>query len=349
MALLPCTRVDTRAAATVLLVTLWAGGVRASVAQPVPAPPQPSRTPDVNFVPTPMHAVEAMLDLAKVTRDDVVYDLGSGDGRIVIMAAEKYGARAVGLELDPALVAASRRAAREKGVADRVTFVEGDLFAADLSPATVVTMYLSSRINERLLPKLRRELKPGARVVSHDFDFRGLPTEKRRIAGGDEVFLWTVPRPPIHDPDTPFAPTPQPVVDEMLQLARVGAGDMVYDLGSGDGRVVVVAAQKYGAKGVGVEIDTSLVERSREVVREGGVEDKVTILEADLFTTDTSRATVVTLSLSAEVNARLVAKLKRELRPGTRIVSRQFGLDGWPPDRTIRAVDGASLFLWIVK
>ncbi len=329
------------------------GAIAASLSRGETSAPgqQTPRAPDVNFVPTSPSVTAAMLEFARVGRDDVVYDLGSGDGRIAIMAAEKYGARAVGIEIDRHLVALSGRRAIERGVADRVTFVEGDLFAADLSPATVVTMYLSSRINERLMPKLRRELRPGTRVVSHDFDLHGsVPTERRRLAEGDEIFLWTAPGRPIREPDTPFVATPQPVVDEMLQLAQVHARDVVYDLGSGDGRIVIVAAQKYGATGVGVEIEPGLVERSRAIAREGGVQDKVAFVEGDLFSVDLSRATVVTLSLSAAVNARLAPKLTRELRPGARIVSRKFGLAGWPaPAQTVRASDGTSLLLWLVK
>jgi SAM-dependent methyltransferase len=148
-------------------------------------------------------------------------------------------------------------------------------------------------------------------------------------------------------PDIHFAATPQPVVYGMLELADVTAGDVVYDLGSGDGRVVIVAAQKYGARGVGIELDPRLVDISREVAREGGVSDRVTFIEGDLFTADISDATVVTLWLSSTVNARLEAKLKRELRPGTRIVSHQFPIGSWPPDRQARR-DGEELFLWIV-
>ena len=334
-----------RALAAIVSLTLGAFDARGH--QP-PAPPA-ARTPDVNFVPTPMPAVDAMLEIAQVGRDDVLYDLGSGDGRIVLAAAQKYGARAVGVEIDPALVAESRRTATERGVADRVTFIEGDLFEVDLSPATVVTLYLSSRINERLVPKLRRELRPGTRVVSHDFDIRGLPTQKRRLRAGDDIYVWTVSRPPAREPDTPFNPTPQPAVDEMLQLAGVGPKDVVFDLGSGDGRIVILAAQKYGAAGVGVEIDPGLVERSRAVAREGGVEQTATFVEGDLFTTDLTRATVVTLSLSAKVNARLAPKLRRELRPGARIVSRQHALEGWTPDQSIRGADGVPLLLWRVR
>src|SRR4051812_35144388 len=128
-----------------------------------------SQTPDIHYVPTSDPLVDIMLNAAKVTANDVVYDLGSGDGRLVITAARKYGARGVGVEIDPELVKQSRRNAEKAGVADKVRFVQGDLFRTDLSDATVVTMFLSQSINARLEPKLKRELKPGARVVSHRF------------------------------------------------------------------------------------------------------------------------------------------------------------------------------------
>jgi SAM-dependent methyltransferase len=149
-------------------------------------------------------------------------------------------------------------------------------------------------------------------------------------------------------PDIHFAVTPQPLADAMLKLAGVTRNDVVYDLGSGDGRIVVLAAQKYGARGVGVEIDHKLVEISRTVAREGEVGDRATFIEGDLFTTDISKATVVTMWLSTPVNLRLEAKLKRELKPGARIVSRQFPIGGWPPDRTVHVGD-EILRLWIVR
>src|SRR5690349_16827939 len=129
-----------------------------------PTARRPARPPDQFFVPTWYPVADEMLTLARVTSDDVVYDLGSGDGRIVILAAQKYGARAVGIELDPHLVDVSRQVARDGEVANRATFIEGDLFNADISEATVVTLYLSYSINRRLEPKLRRELRPGARI-----------------------------------------------------------------------------------------------------------------------------------------------------------------------------------------
>ncbi len=155
-------------------------------------------------------------------------------------------------------------------------------------------------------------------------------------------------QPPPKTPDIHFAVTPQPLADAMLTLARVTRDDVVYDLGSGDGRIVVLAVQKYGARGVGIEIDHQLVEISRQIAREGEVADRATFVEGDLFTADISKATVVTLWLSATVNARLEGKLTRELRPGTRIVARQFPIGGWAPDRTI-AVGDETLRLWTIR
>ena len=154
---------------------------------------------------------------------------------------------------------------------------------------------------------------------------------------------------PARTPDIFFTPTWEPVVFEMLQLADVTAKDVVYDLGSGDGRIVVLAAQKYGARGVGIELDPKLVEISRQVAQEAEVSDKVTFIEGDLFAADISGATVVTLYLSTSVNQQLEAKLKRELRPGTRVVSHQFRIGDWAPERTVRAQgDGTELFLWTI-
>ena len=150
--------------------------------------------PDVIYVPTPQPVVDAMLDVAKVTASDVVYDLGSGDGRIVITAAKKYGARGVGIEMDPALIKKSNDNATAAGVAGRVRFVTQDLFKADIHEATVVTLYLLQSINERLRPKLVRELKPGTRIVSHVFNMGPeWPAERTIEVGPSRVYLWTIP------------------------------------------------------------------------------------------------------------------------------------------------------------
>jgi 16S rRNA A1518/A1519 N6-dimethyltransferase RsmA/KsgA/DIM1 with predicted DNA glycosylase/AP lyase activity len=150
------------------------------------------QTPDIHFVPTTNGVIDVMLTMAHVTPDDIVYDLGSGDGAIVLRAAEKYGARGVGIEIDPQLVKTARERARKRGLADRVTFLEGDLFKADISAATVVTLYLSPSVNRRLEPKLMHELRPGTRVVSHRFEMYEWPPDARRKAGGRDIYLWTI-------------------------------------------------------------------------------------------------------------------------------------------------------------
>jgi cyclopropane fatty-acyl-phospholipid synthase-like methyltransferase len=151
------------------------------------------KTPDIHFAATPQRVADAMLALARVTPDDVVYDLGSGDGRIVVLAAQKYGARGVGVELDPQLVAISRQIAREGDVADRVTFLQGDFWTADISRATVVALWLSNSVNMRLETKLKRELKPGARIVSHQFPIGTWTPDTTVRVDGKDLFLWTIP------------------------------------------------------------------------------------------------------------------------------------------------------------
>lgn len=150
------------------------------------------RHPDVIFVPTPQEVVEDMLRLANVKKGDVLYDLGSGDGRIAITAAKMYGVRAVGIDIDPARIREANENARKAGVEKLVQFRQADLFQSDFSEATVVTLYLLSSVNLKLRPKLQKELKPGARVVSHQFDMGDWKPEKRVLVGGRPVMLWRV-------------------------------------------------------------------------------------------------------------------------------------------------------------
>jgi 23S rRNA G2445 N2-methylase RlmL len=159
------------------------------------------RTPrvDVFYAPTPPEVVDAMLRAARVTGADVIYDLGSGDGRIPITAAKTYGARGVGIELDPSLVAQAQQHARTAGVGGRVQFLTTDLFETDISPASVVTLYLTPHLNFRLLPKLNRELKPGSRVVSHQWEMMD-PADKyeyqpdrKLVVGNSLIYVWTTP------------------------------------------------------------------------------------------------------------------------------------------------------------
>jgi len=153
----------------------------------------PLRGPDVIFVPTPNETVDGMLKLAGVTAKDTVYDLGCGDGRIVITAAQKYGARGVGIDIDPQRIAEATENVTRAKVAERVRIVRGDLFEADISEATVVTLYLLTDLNLKLRPKLLRDLKPGTRVVSHAFRMGDWKPEREVEVGGSNIMLWRVP------------------------------------------------------------------------------------------------------------------------------------------------------------
>ncbi|WP_224249327.1 SAM-dependent methyltransferase [Hyalangium gracile] len=163
----------------------------------LPQPPvsveEAADAPEVPFVPTPEDAVEQMLVLAGVGPRDIVYDLGSGDGRIVITAVKKYGARGVGVDIDPERIAEANENARTAGVSRRAEFRQGDLFDADIQDATVVTLYLLPTVNERLKPKLLAELKPGTRVVSHAFDMGDWKPAKEVEMNGRTLYLWIVP------------------------------------------------------------------------------------------------------------------------------------------------------------
>jgi 2-polyprenyl-3-methyl-5-hydroxy-6-metoxy-1,4-benzoquinol methylase len=154
---------------------------------------KPSQQPDVIFVPTPQEVVDEMLRLANVRKGDVLYDLGSGDGRIPITAARKYGVRGVGIDIDPARIAEANANAKRQGVTDMVKFRNEDLFKADFREATVVTLYLLPDLNEKLRPKLWAELKPGTRIVSHQFEMGKWKPEKVVEMNGRTIYFWTVP------------------------------------------------------------------------------------------------------------------------------------------------------------
>lgn len=154
---------------------------------------QPARTPDVHFVPTPMPVVETMLSVARVAKNDTLFDLGSGDGRIVITAAKRFGTRGIGIDIDPQRIKESRHNADTAGVTRLAEFREADLFQTDLRSATVITLYLLPRLNVRLRPKLFEELRPGTRVVSHSFDMGDWEADS--IIRGDRgtVYYWVMP------------------------------------------------------------------------------------------------------------------------------------------------------------
>ena len=174
---------------TTLLIAITAA---AALAQP---PAAPLRAPDVPYEPSTPEIVAAMLDLARVTRRDLVYDLGCGDGRVVIAAVKQRGARGVGVDIDPQRIAEATANARAAGVRKRLSFRTGDLFEAKISDATVVMLYLWPEVNLKLRPKLLQELKPGTRVVSHSHTMGDWEPEKQVEAGGHTLYLWTIPPP----------------------------------------------------------------------------------------------------------------------------------------------------------
>ncbi len=151
------------------------------------------RAPDVIFVPTPQEVVDAMLKLGEVHTGDVLYDLGCGDGRIVVTAAKRFGIRAVGIDINPERIAEAKANAQENGVTSRVTFRNEDLFEADIHEATVVSLYLLTSLNLKLRPKLWHDLKPGTRIVSHSFDMGDWKPEKQMEVAGHTIYMWRVP------------------------------------------------------------------------------------------------------------------------------------------------------------
>jgi Methyltransferase domain len=157
----------------------------------------------------------------------------------------------------------------------------------------------------------------------------------------------TTAQPQERPADVPYVPTPQSVVDAMLKVAKVGKNDVLYDLGSGDGRIVVTAAQKFGTQGVGVDINPERIEEANQNAQKAGVSDRVKFVQQDLFNTDLSKATVVTLYLLPDVNLKLRPKLFKELKPGTRIVSHAFDMGDWKPQQTLN-VDGKTIYYWVV-
>ena len=172
-----------------LLAVLFSGAAFAQA-------PARTQAPDVIYVPTPYEVVDAMLKLADVKKGDVLYDLGSGDGRIPVTAAKKFGIRAVGIDIDPQRIEEAKENAKKNGVTRLVEFRNEDLFRTKFSEATVVTLYLLPDLNVKLRPRLLAELKPGTRIVSNQFDMGTWKPEKRVELNGRTIYLWTVPVPP---------------------------------------------------------------------------------------------------------------------------------------------------------
>ena len=178
-----------------VLVILVAGAIACLSVTPSAQTPTPQRRPDVIWVPTEDAVVTAMLKMANVTKEDVVYDLGCGDGRIVIAAARQFGARGVGVDIDPQRIAEAKAAAAKAGVEDKVQFLVGDLFDPNLkiSDATVVALYLLQSMNEKLRPRLQKELRKGTRVVSNSFTMgEAWPPEKVQVVENSSIYFWTI-------------------------------------------------------------------------------------------------------------------------------------------------------------
>ena len=176
----------------------WADPKPKPAAEESPSPanqqkPEAVRIPDVIYVPTPQEVVDKMLLMAAVKEGDVLYDLGSGDGRIVVTAAKRYKVRGVGIDIDPQRIREAKENARVAGVTGLVQFRNEDLFQTNISEATVVTLYLLESLNEKLRPKLLRDLKPGTRIVSHAFRMGSWEPERTEVVNGSRIYFWTVP------------------------------------------------------------------------------------------------------------------------------------------------------------
>ena len=409
---------------------------------PVPSWSQSAAPPAVEFgqqskdsvwVPTPERMIRRLLQIADTTKDDVVVDLGAGDGRIPIHAAKHFGARGIAVELEENLVEVARQAAAREGVAQRVQVIQQDLFEADLSEASVVALYISPGAMQRLKPRLLK-LKPGTRVVSHQFDLGDWEPDEKVEVEGRSGYLWVVPAPAdgawrvsiageefqlrleqryqklsghaerdgkkvpvlsarlrgaeirfgtfdrdgtsrqytgrleggritgssdaglgtaprawsaVREPLSasaqaagafagPYVPTPHSIADSMLTLANIGSDDYLIDLGSGDGRLVIAAVAKYKARGAsGIEINADLVKHSIDEARKAGVADRARFIAGDLFAADIERATIVTLYLLPGIMASVEAKLGKELKRGTRVVSHDYPLPSWKPMEVI--------------
>jgi protein-L-isoaspartate O-methyltransferase len=180
--------------------------------------------------------------------------------------------------------------------------------------------------------------------IGYSFSLLGDPSFLPRAESADVLAQSTAPA----DLDVPYVPTPKSVVNEMLALAQVSKNDTLYDLGSGDGRIVISAAQRFGTRGVGIDIDPNRIAEANANARAAGVTDLVQFRQQDLFTSDFSQATVVTLYLLPSVNLELRSQLLQQLEPGTRIVSHSFDMGDWKPEQVVRTQDGSTLYAWVV-
>jgi ubiquinone/menaquinone biosynthesis C-methylase UbiE len=295
----------------------------------------------------------AMLELAGVAKGELVYLLGCGDGGIAIAAALDRGARVVAIDPSAEAIASARERARKAGAEKLVEFRKEDVAEAKFGDAQVVLILLPPAAIKKIERRLPAELMPGTRVVSW------VPVRTALPGQGEEpdedsgaLSLFKVPGRSHPSSLAPFVRTPMPVVHEMLDIAGVTKDDLVYDLGCGDGRIVIEAAKRHGARAVGIDFDMRRIEEARENARREGVEKLVEFRHQDFLQADFSDATVVTLFLLPQSNVRLKEKLAA-LKPGTRIVSHNFDTKGWPPTReeALTLPDGTrhKVYLWEVR
>lgn len=304
--------------------------------------------------------VQGILKLAEPKKKDVLYELGCGKVGVAVIAAKDPGSRGVAVDASASAIEAGKTKAKELGVEKRVTFYQKDVATLlkegrpALTAATIVVVSDPGAVDEKLAKAIHEKLAPETRLVSVDYQFEGWKPRKQLPVAGEDgnhtLYLYTVPADRSAQSLAPFVPTPMEVVHEMLKLAQVTKDDVVYDLGCGDGRIVVEAAKLHGARGVGVDYDPQRCDEARERAEKDGVSDRVEIRREDVMKTDFSEATVITLYLLPSSNNLLRPKLIK-MKPGTRIVSHDFDIDDWEALETKTVeVNGVShtLYLWKV-
>ncbi|MBI4607331.1 MAG: methyltransferase domain-containing protein [Planctomycetes bacterium] len=293
--------------------------------------------------------VEAMLVLASVCGDDRVHVLGCGDGAVAIAAAQKHGAKVAVTDADPGAISLARENVRKAGVEGLVELRVEDPVAARIGDAQVLFILLPPSQGKKIERRLLTDLMPGTRVVSWVSAVTALGEENDESG---TLYVYKVPGRTHPDSLAPYVQTPPAVVSRMLDLARIRPGDVLYDLGCGDGRIVVEAAKRFGVRAVGIDFDARRIEEARERARREGVERLVELRQEDLLKSDISEATVVTMYLLPDTNKLLRPKLST-LKPGSRIVSHQFPMEGWTPTRTetLSVPEGGihTLYLWEIQ
>lgn len=326
-----------------------APGERAGVARSERAGDRPDPLRSLDLRHPPPEVVRAILELADISSSDAVCVLGCGDGGVAAGAALLRRAGVVAVDPDAEAIARARETARKAGVEDLVQLRTESPAAADFAGASVLVILLPRTSLREIEGKLRTELRPGTRVVTW------IPAMVRLGVQDEEagaLHFYRVPGDTHPKSLAPYVQTPLPVVEKMLEMARLTKDDVLYDLGCGDGRIVVEAAKRYGVRGVGIDFDRARIDEARERARREGVEALVEFRQEDILEADISSATVVTMFLLPDTNRLLKPKL-RTLRDGARILSHQFDTEGWPYEKkeTMVLPDGSThaVYLWEIR